>query len=82
MDLQQYLERNEYIMCRPRAPPTNAAVFTEINDPVPRARGDPASVYIESLDRFGTVSEARKQDQIRFGHFQRFNSCVHQKRCA
>lgn len=72
MDLQQHLERNEYIMCRPRAPPTNAAVFTELNDPVPGALGDPASVYIESLDRFGTMAEARKQDQIRLGHLERF----------
>lgn len=77
MDLQQHLERNEYIMCRPRAPPTNAAVFTEINDPVPAALGDPASVYIESLDRFGTMAEARRQDQIRSGLFERFET-VHE----
>ncbi|KAL2286016.1 hypothetical protein FJTKL_07263 [Diaporthe vaccinii] len=61
MDSQQDLEREDFIMRRPRAPPTNAAVFTEIND---TALGAPASVYIESLDRFDSVAEARKQDQI------------------
>jgi len=65
MDLQQDLERNQYIMCRPRAPPTNAAVFTEMNDHVRGAFGDPASVYMERVDRFGSVAEANMQDQIR-----------------
>lgn len=52
-------------MRRPRGPPTNAAAFTEINNP---ALGAPAPVHIESLDRFGSVSEARKQYQIKLGH--------------
>lgn len=52
-------------MSRLRAPPTNAAVFTETNSV---ALGGPASVYIESLDRLGSVTEARKQDQNRSGH--------------
>lgn len=65
MDLQQDLERNEYMMCRPRAPPTNAAVFTEMNDHVRGVFGDHASVYMDSLDRFGSVAEASRQDQIR-----------------
>lgn len=52
-------------MRRPRAPPTNAAVFTEINNP---ALGASAPVHIESLDRFGSVAEAKKQNQIKLGH--------------
>lgn len=65
MDSQQALERDDFIMSRPRAPPTNAAVFAEIND---LALGGPASVYVESLDRLGSLTEARKQTQIRSGH--------------
>lgn len=68
MDSQTDLEREDFIMRRPRAPPTNAAVFTEITDTV---LGGAASVYIESLDRFGSVAEARKQDQIRLDHLER-----------
>ncbi|KAI3391982.1 hypothetical protein diail_6389 [Diaporthe ilicicola] len=34
MDSQQDLEKEDFIMRRPRAPPKNAAVFTEITDPV------------------------------------------------
>lgn len=71
MDSQQDFEREDFIMRRPRAPPTNAAVFMEMNDPVRGALGAPASVYIESLDRFGSVAEARKQDQIKLGHSER-----------
>lgn len=65
MDSRPDLEREDFIMRRPRAPPTNAAVFTEINNP---ALGAPAPVHIESLDRFGPVAEARKQNQIKLGH--------------
>lgn len=65
MDSLQDLEREDFIMRRPRPPQTNAAVFTEINNP---ALDKPAPVHIESLDRFGSVAEARKQNQIKLGH--------------
>ncbi|KAJ0122198.1 hypothetical protein J7T55_002710 [Diaporthe amygdali] len=51
-------------MRRPRAPPTNAAVFMETNDPVRGTLGGPASVYIEGLGRLGSTAEARTQDKI------------------
>lgn len=71
MDQQQDLERKNFIMRRTRAPPTNAAVFMETNDTVRGTLGAPASVYIESLGRFGSVVDARKQDQIKLGHPER-----------
>lgn len=68
MELQNDLERDDFIIRRPRAPPTDAAVFTETNNP---ALGIPAPVYVESLDRFGSVAEARKQNQIKLSHRHR-----------
>ncbi|KAK2598553.1 hypothetical protein N8I77_011956 [Diaporthe amygdali] len=70
MDSQQDFERQDFIMRRPRAPPTNAAVFMETNDPVRGTLGGPASVYIEGLGRLGSTAEARTQDKIKLGHFQ------------
>ncbi|KAG8162852.1 hypothetical protein KVR01_007330 [Diaporthe batatas] len=64
MDVQQQLERNEYLMCRPRAPSTNAAVFTEMDGPMRTTQSDPASVHIERLERFDSEKESRRQHQI------------------
>ena len=65
-------------MRRSRAPPTNAAVFIETNDPVGGALGAcaPASVYIDSLGRFGSIAEARKQDQIKLGDSERVERVI------
>lgn len=64
MDQQHDLEYKDFLLRRTRAPPTNAAVFMETNDTFRESIGVPASVYIESLDCFGSVAEARKQDQV------------------
>lgn len=67
-------------MCRPRAPPTNAAVFAEMDDGMRGALGDPSSVYIGSVDRFGSVTESRRQDQIRLDYFKTWGLfCVSEK---
>ncbi|KKY35732.1 hypothetical protein UCDDA912_g04340 [Diaporthe ampelina] len=80
MDSQQNFEREDYIMRRSRAPPTNAAVFIETNDPVGGALGAcaPASVYIDSLGRFGSIAEARKQDQINIAMWKEADEEINQ----
>lgn len=64
MDQPHENERQGFILRRARAPTTHAAVFIENNKVVPSPAGTSASVYIDSLDRFGSVVEARKQDEL------------------
>lgn len=64
MDQPHENERQSFILRRARAPTTHAAVFIENNAVVPSPAGTSASVYIDSLDRFGSVVEARKQDEL------------------
>ncbi len=56
-------ERGAFLMSRAHPPPNEAAVFVENRVLSP---GRPAPVYIESLDRFGSIDEARRQEQIRW----------------
>lgn len=65
MNQQEEAQRQDFLMRRARAPPTNAAVFMETNTSVSSKLSDPMSVYIDSLDHFGSVDEAKKQDQIK-----------------
>lgn len=64
MDQRDDSERQEFILQRARAPPTHAAVFMENNAVMPGVLDTSASVYIDSLGRFGSVVEARRQDEI------------------
>lgn len=68
MEQENLCERQEFLMRRARAPSTHAAVFMETHVSVAGALGAQAPVYIDSLDRFGSITEATKQDQARYAH--------------
>ncbi|KAJ9156115.1 hypothetical protein NKR23_g1372 [Pleurostoma richardsiae] len=54
-------ERQEFLMSRARPPTSEAAVFVENRIAVP---GQPPAVYVENLDRFTSIEEGKRQEQI------------------
>lgn len=60
--LMEMDERQDFLMSRVRHPTSEAAVFMENRVIVTKQQ---TPVYVESMNRFASVEEARKQEQIR-----------------